>query len=109
MSSLSFNNTIPPLGLAYISAATKGAGHEVQIIDAPGEDRDRVEPLPHPQIRSRYAHGLPMAQVVVRIDPRAQVIGITHMSPHEWPLMRELVQRIRVRHPRAFIVLGGET
>ena len=36
MSSLSYTNSIPPLGLAYVSAAAKAAGHGVHVVDACG-------------------------------------------------------------------------
>lgn len=109
MSSLSFNNTIPPLGLAYISASAKAAGHTVTVIDAPGEGIDRFEPLHHELFDSLFTHGLSLDEVVDRIDPESRVVGITNMFLHEWPLVRELVRLVRVRYPSVTIVLGGET
>jgi len=57
MGSLSFHNSLPPLGLAYISAVAKAAGHTVHVIDAPGEDIDTYHPVQHGAI-TLYTHGL---------------------------------------------------
>lgn len=108
MGSLSFNNSVPPLGLAYISASAKAAGHTVQVIDAPGEDIDTYRELRHGDL-SLYLHGLSLEMVVDRIDPAVQVVGITHMFVHEWPLIKRLVRMIRERYPDVLIVVGGET
>src|SRR5262249_45852998 len=98
----------PPLGLAYISAVAKAAGHTVQVIDAPGEDIDTYTPVRHGAI-TLYTHGLSLPQIVERISPDSNVIGITNMFIHEWPLIKELVLKIRARHPEPLIVMGGET
>src|SRR5688572_30796168 len=108
MSSLSFHNSLPPLGLAYISAVAKAAGHKVQVIDAPGEDIETYHPMRHGSVQL-YTHGLSLPQIVDRIDPSATVVGITHMFLHEWPIIKNLVRAIRARHPHLFILLGGET
>jgi len=108
MGSLSFNNSVPPLGLAYISAIAKAAGHTVQVIDAPGEDIETFHPV-RDGSGSLFAHGLSVPEVVDRIDPSSTVVGITHMFVHEWPLIKDLIGSIRARHPRMFIVVGGET
>ncbi len=107
MSSLSFHNSLPPLGLAYISAVTKAAGHEVDVIDGPGEDIETYHPR-HLAGVTLYTHGLSLPQIVDRIDPRTRVIGITNMFMHEWPIVRELVQKVKARYPDKLVVLGGE-
>src|SRR5262245_31736903 len=108
MSSLSFHNSLPPLGLAYISAVAKAAGHTVQVIDAPGEDIDRYHGFQRGEIRL-FTHGLSLQQVVDRIPKETNVIGITNMFLHEWPLIKEMIALIRQRLPKPLIVLGGET
>ena len=35
--SLSYFNSVPNLGLAYVAGAVREAGHNLQIIDGPGE------------------------------------------------------------------------
>ena len=51
---------------------------------------------------------LDIAEIVDRIAPDTQLVGITHMFLHEWPHIRELAERIRAHRPDAVIVLGGE-
>ena len=51
--------------------------------------------------------GLSLEQIVDRIDPAADVIGITNMFQHGRQV-RELVPLVRARFPAALIVLGGE-
>lgn len=108
MSSLSFHNSLPPLGLAYISAVAKAAGHTVHVIDAPGEDIDTYHPVQHGAI-TLYTHGLSLPEIVERVPVETNVVGITNMFLHEWPLIKELIRLIRAARPNAFIVMGGET
>ena len=108
MSSLSFHNSLPPLGLAYISAVAKAAGHHVDVIDAPGSDIERYHPFQKGAIKL-YSHGLSLPQIVERIAPDTDVVGITNMFLHEWPLIKDLIVRVRERFPKALIVMGGET
>src|SRR6185503_5940889 len=104
MSSLSFHNSLPPLGLAYISAVAKAAGHRVHVIDAPGEDIERYHPFRRGAF-SLYTHGLSLPQIVERIPAETTVIGITNMFLHEWPLIKDLILLIRERLPHTLIVM----
>ena len=99
-------DAVPPLGLAYVAAALRAAGHAVQAVDAVGE-------AVHQYSRVRWdgralAHGLRIEEIVARIDPAAEAIGIACMFSVEWPITAELVAAIRSAFPRALIVLGGE-
>jgi len=93
----------PPLGLAYISAALKRAGFAVHILDAVGEA---------PDTRAGYCKGylvgLRLGEIVEQIPANADVIGITVVFTHEWPMAVRLIDLIRARFPRAAIVIGGE-
>lgn len=105
--SLSYYGAMPPLGIAYIAAATRAAGHRVSIIDASGEALDHRWPWPS-TIGELVAQGLELQAIVDRVPPDAQVLGITHMFLHQWPLLRELCGLLRRQAPRARIILGGE-
>lgn len=98
-------STCPPIGLAYLAATLRAAGHGVQVIDAVGEsifEMTRVH-------RGRHiAHGLPLEQIVARIDPHTDYIGVSCMFSVEWPLGYELIKKIRARFPDKPIILGGE-
>jgi anaerobic magnesium-protoporphyrin IX monomethyl ester cyclase len=105
--SLSYFGSVPSLGLAYVAAALRSAGHRVTVIDAPGEAwrstwtfRTAVGPL--------VAQGLRPAEIVARLPADVDVVGVTHMFLHEWGLLRELLAEIRRQRPTALIVAGGE-
>src|SRR5437868_14933812 len=65
----------PPLGVAYLAACLRQAGHDVSVVDALGEALDRYTPIPGLATGAR--HGLSDEEVVDRIDPAAEVIGVS--------------------------------
>lgn len=96
--------TCPPIGLAYLAGSLRAAGHQVDVVDAVGEGLDAFVPL-----GSRFlVHGLSRAEVVRRVDPATEVIGVSVMFSHEFPEARRLVEELAVAHPQAIIVAGGE-
>jgi radical SAM superfamily enzyme YgiQ (UPF0313 family) len=105
--SLATHGPVPSIGLAYVAAALREAGHQVELIDAPGEAIDQWEPF-DTQMGELHRIGLSLEQIVDRIDPSCRIIGLTNMFQHEWPQVRELVALIDERLPDAFVVLGGE-
>lgn len=94
-----------PLGLAYVAAALRQAGHAVSVVDAVGEAPDQVTPGLRRQIS---ALGLTPDQLVERLDPAADAFGVTNMWSFSWPVVREIIQKIKVRFPNTPIVCGGE-
>jgi radical SAM superfamily enzyme YgiQ (UPF0313 family) len=96
----------PPLGIAYIAACLRKCGHTVSVVDGLGEALDRYTPIQG--LATGIRHGLSDEEIVARIDPDAQVIGVSIMFSLEWPFARELVAKIRARFPAAFLVAGGE-
>jgi radical SAM superfamily enzyme YgiQ (UPF0313 family) len=94
-----------PLGLAYIAAALRKAGHEVSVLDAVGEAPDQVTPGLRKQIS---ALGLQPDQLVERLDPKAQAFGLGNMWSFSWPVVREILQKMKARFPHVPIVCGGE-
>lgn len=105
---LGFLAPVPPLGLAYLAAAVRGAGHHVQLIDAAGLDLERYEEFPTaagPMSRI----GIPPAEAANLLHPATQVVGVNLMFLHEWHQVAAIVADARSRFPDAVIVLGGET
>lgn len=94
----------PPLGLAYIASSLIGAGHQVQAVDAVGENVTQFKPHKGAFI----LHGLGPEETVERIDRGAELIGVSTMFSHEWPHIREMIRLIRRRHPHSTIIVGGE-
>ncbi|MCB9892291.1 MAG: cobalamin B12-binding domain-containing protein, partial [Planctomycetes bacterium] len=92
-----------PLGLAYIGAAIRGAGHEVSIVDGVAEAPDRVTPE-----GKIHRMGLDPEEIVARIDEDTDLIGVTNMWSFSWPLVRRIIQQLKARWPEKPILCGGE-
>jgi radical SAM superfamily enzyme YgiQ (UPF0313 family) len=95
----------PPIGVAYLAGSLERAGHRVAIVDALGEAPLRRSDTCHSQLR---AHGLSIEEIIERIDPGTDLIGVSAMFSQEWPHTEQLILAIRKRFPRTLIVVGGE-
>lgn len=95
----------PPLGLAYVAAALRERGHEVQFIDALAEGLDNLKPAAHPALIYR---GLSTEAILARIDPKARALGVSSMFSLEWPHLDDMIVRIGQRFPGLPVILGGE-
>ncbi|MBI4489888.1 MAG: B12-binding domain-containing radical SAM protein [Deltaproteobacteria bacterium] len=98
-------NATPPISLAYLAGSLTVAGHHVQIIDAVGEAIEQIYPA---GLGELLANGLTHQEIIERLDPRAEFIGISCLFTHEWPNIRRLARAIREARPGALIVCGGE-
>jgi anaerobic magnesium-protoporphyrin IX monomethyl ester cyclase len=105
-SGLQMHTPNPPLGLAYIAAALREAGLEARVIDATGEALDAVSP--YPDRDDFMVQGLTLDEIVHRIDPDTDVVGISCMFSTLWPLTHRVADAVREKLPRALLVLGGE-
>jgi radical SAM superfamily enzyme YgiQ (UPF0313 family) len=105
--SLSTHGPTPPLGLAYVAAALREAGHDVHVVDGPGEAMERSVRIESP-IGELDQIGLSIDEIIDRIPSDTDVVGITTMFLHEWPTVRALAERVKERHPDVTVVLGGE-
>ena len=92
-----------PLGLAYIAAVLREAGHRVSLLDAVAEAPEKVTPDRH-----LHRHGLTPEEIVERLDPEADAFGLTNMWSFSWPLVREIIHAIKARYPEKPLVCGGE-
>jgi radical SAM superfamily enzyme YgiQ (UPF0313 family) len=105
--SLSYFGSVPSLGLAYVAAAVRAAGHRVTVIDAPGEAWHATWTFPT-AVGPLVGHGLRPAEIAARLPADVDVVGVTHMFLHEWGLLRQLLTEIRRRRPGVLLVAGGE-
>ena len=105
--SLSSYGAIPPIGLAYVAAVFRRAGHHLQIIDAPGDAIDSFRDIESP-IGTLSLNGLTAQEIVERLEPDTEILGITHMFLHEWPTIREIATLAKARFPGLKVILGGE-
>lgn len=76
---------VEPLGLLYIAAALRAAGHEVALCDL------------------RFAPGLPAW--LRRVRP--QVVGISCMHALEYERVLAVARQVRRLQPGAFVLVGG--
>lgn len=94
-----------PLGPAYVAAALLEAGHRVAVIDALGEAPLERGLTSQPNL---ICHGLSIAEIVDRIDPATDAIGISVMFSQQWPHVDDLCRAIAARFPGVPIFVGGE-
>lgn len=92
-----------PLGLAYIAAVLRDDGHKVEVVDALGLAPEQM--IPDGDI---WRLGLTPEQIIERIPQDTQTIGVTSMWSYSWPIVRELIHKIRAAFPAVPIVCGGE-
>jgi radical SAM superfamily enzyme YgiQ (UPF0313 family) len=99
-------DVVPPLGLAYIASALRAAGHYVTFVDGVGEALERYSRAEG--YEGLLIHGLPIDEVVARIDPDAHIVGVTSMFSNQWLFTRDLILAIRAKYPEKLIIMGGE-
>ena len=105
-SGLQMHTPNPPLGLAYIAAAVKEAGHQYHVVDAVGEALDRVRS--YPAREDLMIQGLSPSEIVQRMPATTDVVGITCNFSTLWPLARMVAEEVQRSFPGALLVLGGE-
>jgi radical SAM superfamily enzyme YgiQ (UPF0313 family) len=94
----------PALGLAYLAAAIRNAGFDVRCVDAVGEDPFKQIILENPNFLSL---GLSTPQIVEQVGS-TNIIGVSLMFSHDWPLAKSIIQALRQANPQATIICGGE-
>lgn len=102
---VSASSAIPPIGLAYVAASLREAGHEVHIIDTTGEALDRYTPIDDAGLLLR--RGISDDDILERLED-SDVIGFGLMFSQDWLPARQLIATVRARHPRAILIGGGE-
>lgn len=98
-------NATPPLSVAYLAGSLSAAGHAVHVIDAVGEAPEALAPSYRPAV---LHNGLSIEAIVRRIPAGADVVGVSCLFSHEWPVVRALIAAVARARPDVAIVLGGE-
>ena len=78
----------PPLGLAYLAAAARNAGHPTSVLDGYANDLTHSELL----------------DAISRVHP--DVVGLT-CTTFDWPLVADLARQLRRMRPGMRIWIGG--
>jgi len=94
-----------PIGLAYVVAAIKDLV-SIEVVDAIAEKPGVTEVTPFDEDLSIL--GLRPHETVDRIQRAPDICLISSMFSTEWPLTRELIERLRERYPECIIIGGGE-
>lgn len=94
-----------PIGPAYLAAVLEKAGYNIGIIDGIGEG---IENLRTSDCGNYGFQGLTNEQIIARIDPDTEVLGISLMFSQDWLPQRELINATRDAYPDLVIIGGGE-
>lgn len=95
----------PPIGPVYLGAALREHGHKPFVIDGLGEKPFQAIKLFNGTFT---AIGLKSEEIVERILPESNIIGVSCMFSQDWPEIRRLIGLVRKRFPDKTIVGGGE-
>lgn len=93
-----------PLGLAFIAAALKRAGHKVAIIDAIADAPEKYTPLQG----DIMVNGLTHEEIFQRVPSDTDAIGMHIMFTNNWLNDRVLIDYLGERLPNVPIIAGGE-
>lgn len=93
-----------PLGLSFIAASLKAAGHSVNIVDCIAEASESYYEFDDGII----SNGLSNKETLEFIPPDVDVIGFSIMFSGNWVHNRVLIDYIGARFPKARLIAGGE-
>jgi anaerobic magnesium-protoporphyrin IX monomethyl ester cyclase len=96
----------PPLGLAFIAAALESEGYDVQVVDCVAEAPTNY--FSFGGLRDVRALGLDFDHLFRLLGDQYDIIGMTAMFSNNWLINRDLMNRLKERHPEALTVIGGE-
>lgn len=105
LDALSISQGVPQIGIAYLAASLKAAGHRVVVVDALAEDLHKFHRLRETRL---LVNGLTAEGVADRIPDGVDLVGVSCMFSNEWIYSQTVIQAIAERHPDVPIVAGGE-
>lgn len=94
----------PPLNIAYLATIAKNCGCDYDVIDGLEGSKSKV----FKTFPNYYIQGLYIEDILAKISPETEVIGISSMFTSEWLIVRELITKIKEIFPEKLIILGGE-
>lgn len=93
------------LGPAYLASLLETAGYKVDVIDAIGEGLQSIRLSEDERFKF---HGLNSEEIIARVKPDTEVLGVSMMFSQGWPQMREIIEDVKRAYPDLVIVAGGE-
>ena len=100
------NEATTAIGLAYVDGYLRQGGYETTWVDAIAEGLNQTWALD--KFPGFNCQGLTFDEILNRIPKSTEAIGFSGMFSGEWPIYRELINRIKEHFPDVFIVGGGE-
>ncbi len=94
----------PPLGLSLIAAQIENEGFKVNVIDCIAEDPKNEELFSNNIVK----FGLSDEEILKKIDPKSDVIGISCMFSDNWLHSKILIDKIGEKFNNVKIIAGGE-
>ncbi|PIU18700.1 MAG: hypothetical protein COT18_09950 [Elusimicrobia bacterium CG08_land_8_20_14_0_20_59_10] len=100
------SSVAPPLSLAYLAAYLARHGFPATVIDSLGEAPENIGTLRNG--KDLKYRGLAIDEIIARIPPGTEVLGVSCMFSSEWPFDREVLKAVKAAFPGARVVAGGE-
>mgnify|MGYP001191714476 CR=1 FL=1 len=94
----------PPIGLAYLGAFLRNAGHKVTIVDALGLDAGKSTYLGNQLI----LRGISFSDILNLIPKDTDLIGFSGMFSTDWVSLKPLVNMIGEKFRKTYFIAGGE-
>ena len=105
ITSVTAQQGVPSLALAYLGAALKRAGHAVTYVDSVGERLGSSRSFGE---NGLTLSGLDIGEILARIPRNPDVIGVSCLFSNDWIYARRILAAIHAEFPAARIVVGGE-
>ena len=96
---------VPSIGIAYLASSLKKNGHETSVVDAFGEAIDKFTAI---QDTNLLINGLTADEIVDRIPTNADIIGVSCMYSNEWVYSKDVIRKIIEAFPTTPVIGGGE-
>jgi anaerobic magnesium-protoporphyrin IX monomethyl ester cyclase len=94
----------PPIGLALLASVLQNHGHCVKLIDGIVEDIENLRPFGD----DLFINGLDDQILLDKIDHEVQIIGFSSMFTVDWIYLKDLINLVAEKFPKARIIAGGE-
>jgi radical SAM superfamily enzyme YgiQ (UPF0313 family) len=105
VTSVTAQQGVPSLALAYLGAALKTAGHSVTYIDSVGERLGSRRPFGE---KGLLLAGLKIDEILEKIPADCDVIGISCLFSNDWIYARRILEVVHEARPYARMIVGGE-
>jgi radical SAM superfamily enzyme YgiQ (UPF0313 family) len=94
----------PPVNIALLASVAEENSVDYQLIDA----LECSHITKFSDISNTSLQGMPLDEIVAKINKNTALIAITAMFTSEWLVVRKLTEKIKKEFPYVPIVIGGE-